>query len=66
MSKRYHLLSGIDNLSMKQAFIISLPKEIASKTFRLIKVKNKHVSYLSLGEIFQHVLKAIEKLCSQY
>lgn len=62
--KRYHMLSGINGLSTKHAFISSLPKEISSQTFRLIKVKNKAISSTSLGEVFQHVLKVVEKLCS--
>lgn len=52
MSKRHHLLWEINDPCMKQAFITSLPKKIASKVFKLIEVKNKQVPNLSLGEIF--------------
>lgn len=60
------MLSGIDEPGMKYAFITSLPKEISSKTFHLIKVKNKTISSTSLGEIFQHMIEVVEKFCSQH
>lgn len=65
-SQRFHILHGIDDPSMKKAFILSLPDDLASETFRLIKLKGNKVPYLSLGEILQHVLKVVEKLCDQH
>lgn len=48
---------------MKQAFIILFPNDLAAKMFKLIKIKVKEVPYLSLAEIFQYFIEAVEKLC---
>lgn len=60
------MLSGINDPSMKYAFIMSLLKEISLETFRLIKIKDQPVASTPLGVIFHHVLKVVEKLCTQH
>lgn len=66
MCKKYHMLSKIDDPSMKHAFITSFLKKLSNETFRIMKFKNKHISITSLGEILQHVMAAVEKLRSQH
>lgn len=46
------MLGGMDDPSLKHAFIKSFPKKLADETFCLMKLKNKQESNSSLGEIF--------------
>lgn len=47
--------------SLKQAFLTSIPKDLALETFRLIKLKGTQVAYLLLGKFYQYILEALEK-----
>lgn len=64
--KRYHLLNGIDDPSMKHAFITSFPEERLVETFKLLKLKNKPVAITPFSKIFQHIIEIVEKLCTQH
>lgn len=59
MCKRHQILGGVDDPSMKHAFITSFLKAFSDETFHLMKVKNKYVFTTSLGEIFKHVIEAV-------
>lgn len=50
---------------MKQTFLNSLPDPIGNETFKSMKIKRLAFQTASLGEIYQNVLLALEKLCNQ-
>lgn len=66
MPKKFHILQGIDDPSLKQAFILSFPKDLAAETNRLINLKKLQVAYLNLGEIYHYVTKALENMFDQH
>ena len=65
MSKRYYKIGGIDDLNFKQAFLSPIPKYLETETFRLLKAHNKQLQRTPFGEIWQFVIRALDKLCSQ-
>lgn len=50
MSKRFHILHGIDDPNLKQACITSFPEDLASETIILIKLRGLQITHLTLGE----------------
>ncbi|KAK1382554.1 hypothetical protein POM88_020289 [Heracleum sosnowskyi] len=65
MSKRFYAINGIDDVNLKQTFINSLPEPLGNETSRLLQIKNLQINSTSIGELYQHVLLALEKLCNQ-
>jgi len=52
MCRRYHILSGPDDPSLKHAFLASIPRDLADETFRLFKTRKEVIDNQSLGTIF--------------
>ena len=65
MSRRYYSFNGIDDVNAKHTFLNSLPKPLGDETLRMINLQKIILQQASLGEIYQHVLIALEKLCNQ-
>ncbi|KAF4401602.1 hypothetical protein G4B88_001796 [Cannabis sativa] len=65
MTKRFYQIGGIDYPNLKQAFLSSIPEPLGEETFRLLSGLGKSLTDAAIGEIFQLVLKALEKICSQ-
>jgi len=66
MCRRYHILSGPDDPSLKHAFLASIPRDLAYKTFRLFKTRKEVIDNQSLGTIFHQMLEALNKIYDQY
>ncbi|KAG5234177.1 zinc finger, CCHC-type, viral movement protein [Salix suchowensis] len=66
MCRRYHILSGPDDPSLKHAFLASIPRDLADETFRLFKIRKEAIDNQSLGTIFHQVLEALNKMCDQH
>ena len=64
MTKRFYLVDGVDDPNLKQVFISSIPDVLAKETFRFLSTSRKTLQNTTLGEIFQIVLQAMEKMCS--
>jgi hypothetical protein len=66
ISKRYHILSGPDDPSLKHAFLASIPRDMADETFRLFKTRKEVIDNQSLGTIFHQVFEALKKIYDQH
>jgi hypothetical protein len=64
--RRYHILSGPDDASLKHAFLVSIPRDLANETFRLFKTRKEVIYNQSLSTIFHQVLEALNKMCDQH
>ncbi|KAK1398016.1 hypothetical protein POM88_007879 [Heracleum sosnowskyi] len=65
MSKRFYAINGIDDVNLKQTFLNSLPEPLGNETSGLLQIKNLQINNTSIGELYQHVLLSLEKLCNQ-
>jgi hypothetical protein len=66
MCRRYHILSGPDDPSLKHAFLASIPRDLSDETFKLFKTRKEVIDNQSLGTIFHQVLEALNKIYDQY
>ena len=66
MSRRYYSFNGMDDVNAKHTFLNSLPEPLGDETLRMMNFQKLTLQQASLGEIYQHVLIALEKLCNQY
>ena len=55
----------MDDVNAKYTFLISLPEPLGDETLCMINLQKITLQQASLGEIYQHVLIALEKLCNQ-
>lgn len=65
MSRWFYTINGMDNVNIKRTFLNSLPKSFGDETLRMMNIQRITLNQASLGEIYQHMLIAIEKLCNQ-
>ena len=65
MSRRYYSFNGMDDVNAKHTFLNSLPEPLGDETLRMMNLQKITLQQASLGEIYQHVLIALEKLCNQ-
>ena len=65
MSRRYYSFNGMDDVNVKHTFLNSLPEPLGDETLRMMNLQRITLQQASLGEIYQHVLIALEKLCNQ-
>nr|XP_012571353.1 uncharacterized protein LOC105852168 [Cicer arietinum] len=63
MTHRYYVINGFNDHSLKNTFISSLPQELQLEIHRMIVAAQKDIKALSLGQIHQITLEALEKLC---
>nr|TKS11584.1 hypothetical protein D5086_0000071770 [Populus alba] len=66
MCRRYHILSGPDDPSLKHAFLTSIPRDLVEETFILFKTRKEVIDNQSLDTIFHHVLETLNKMCDQH
>ncbi|XP_060964790.1 uncharacterized protein LOC133033738 [Cannabis sativa] len=65
MTKRFYLIGGVDDPNLKQAFLASIPEPLGEETFRLLSANNRTLQNTTFGELFQMVMRALDKMCSQ-
>ncbi|KAL5553210.1 hypothetical protein UlMin_040611 [Ulmus minor] len=65
MTKRFYLIGGVDDPNFKRAFLSSIPDPLEEETFRLFSTSRKILQNTTLGKLYQLVLRALEKMCSQ-
>ena len=65
MSRRYYSFNGMDNVNAKHTFLNSLPEPLGDETFHMMNLQKITLQQASLGEIYQHALITLEKLCNQ-
>ncbi|KAL5580723.1 hypothetical protein UlMin_013165 [Ulmus minor] len=61
---KFYLIGGVDDPNLKQAFLSSIPDPLGEETFRLLSTSGKTLQNTTLGELYQLVLRALEKMCS--
>ena len=62
MLKQFYSINGIDDVNIKRTFLNSLPDPLGDETFRMMNLQRITLQQASLGEIYQHMLIALEKL----
>ena len=62
MLRRYYTFNGMDDVNSKHTFLNSLPEPLGDETLRIMNLQKITLQQASLGEIYQHVLIALEKL----
>ena len=55
----------MDDVNAKHTFLNSLTKPLGDETLRMMNLQKITLHQAYLGEIYQHVLIALEKLCNQ-
>ena len=55
----------MDDVNIKCTFLNSLPEPLGDKTLRMMNIQRITLQQTSLGEIYQHMLIALEKLYNQ-
>ena len=55
----------MDDVNAKHTFLNSLPEPLGDETLCMMNLQKITLQQASLGEIYQHVLIALEKLCNQ-
>nr|KYP61753.1 polyprotein [Cajanus cajan] len=66
MLKRFYLLNGLNDPSLKSTYVSSLPTEIQPELARMAAAMNKDFTGLTMGRIHQMTQEAIDKLCRQH
>ncbi|RDX66824.1 hypothetical protein CR513_54368, partial [Mucuna pruriens] len=66
MSQRFYMLNGLNDPSLKNTYVASLPKEIQPELNRMAMAAQKDFSAMTMGEIHQMTQEAIDKLCRQH
>ncbi|XP_062094158.1 uncharacterized protein LOC133800219 [Humulus lupulus] len=66
MTQQFYQIGGIDDPNLKQAFLSSIPEPLGEETFILLSGTARTLADATIGEIYQLVLKALEKMCSRY
>ncbi|KAK2640796.1 hypothetical protein Ddye_022559 [Dipteronia dyeriana] len=64
MSFRYHALGGINDGTLRQVYLNSLPTELHRELQRLIEFSGKSLRDITLGEIHMYTHTALDKLCT--
>ena len=65
MSRKFYTINGMDDVNIKLTFLNSLPKPLGGETLQMMNIQRITLNQASLGEIYQHMLIAFEKLCNQ-
>nr|GEW79520.1 putative zinc finger, CCHC-type [Tanacetum cinerariifolium] len=64
-SQRFYCLNRVDDVNLKQVFLNSFPESLANKAYRALEARNVTIAQTTLGELYQLILNALAKLCSQ-
>ncbi|KAK0578173.1 hypothetical protein LWI29_006260 [Acer saccharum] len=62
MSQRYHTLCGINDHSLKQVYVNSLPDDLQDEIQRKIDTSGRSLNDTSLGELHMYALSYLDKL----
>lgn len=65
MSRWFYYINGMDVVNIKHTFLNSLPDPLGDETLRMMNLQRITLQYAFLGEIYQHMLISLEKLCNQ-
>lgn len=65
MSKRFHILNGMDDVNLKQAYLNSLPEPLGDEVLNILDIKRMNLQNVTIGELFQYSLIALDKMCNQ-
>ena len=65
MLRWFYSFNGMDDVNSKHTFLNSLPKPLGDETLRMLNLQKITLQQASLGEIYQHMLIALKKHCSQ-
>ena len=65
MSRQFYSINGMDDVNIKRTFLESLSDPLGDETLCMMKLQRITLQQASLGEIYQHMLIALEKLCNQ-
>jgi len=66
MSKRFYHLNGLNDPSLKNTYVASLPVEIQPELNRMTIAIQKDFTSSTIGQIHQMTLEAVDKLCRQH
>jgi len=61
MNQRFYLLNGLNDPSMKNTYMASLPE-----LNKMVTASQMDFSTMSMGQIHQFTLEVVDKLCRQY
>ena len=64
MSRRFYSINGMDDVNIKHTFLNSLSDPLGDETLRMMNLQRIILQQASLGEIYQHMLFALEKICN--
>ncbi|KAK0574989.1 hypothetical protein LWI29_032165 [Acer saccharum] len=64
MSQRYYTLGGINDHSLKQVYVNSLPDDLQDEIQRKIDTSGRSLNDTSLGELHMYALSSLDKLCA--
>ena len=65
MSRQFYTIDEVDDVNIKRTFLDSLPEPLGDETLRMMNIQRITLNQALLGEIYQHMLIALEKLCNQ-
>ena len=57
-------INGMDDVNIKHTFLNSLSDPLGDETLRMMNLQRIILQQASLGEIYQHMLFALEKICN--
>ena len=66
MNQRFYLLNGLNDPSLKNTYVASLPEEIQPELNKMVATAQMDFSTMSMGQIHQFTLEVIGKLCRQH
>jgi len=59
------LLNGYNDPSLKNTYVSLLPEEVQGEMYRMFNMQNKEITQMTLGEIHQTCIVALDKLYNQ-
>ena len=65
MARTYYQLGGYNSRELRQTFVTSFSEELLPEVTRQINILGRDLGQHGLGELFQYVEQALEKLCEQ-
>ena len=65
MAQRFYQLNSYNDPNLKNTYFSSLPEELEAEIYRMITAIQRDVVSMTLEEIHQTCLAALDKLCSQ-
>ena len=65
MSRRFYTINGMDDVNIKWTFLNSILEPSGDEILCMMNIQRITLNQASLGEIYQHMLIALEKLCNQ-